>query len=105
MDHRLRLALRIEWGMQPSLPLQQFVDRHLAKAGIGYRPSLVLNYLHTQIAMVEAGQGIAIVPSYTLPECRNRGLGIHPLLKPTVHLDLYQIRNGGFAAVAAQFTD
>ena len=78
-------------AMQPSLPLQQFVDRHLAKAGIGYRPSLVLNYLHTQIAMVEAGQGIAIVPSYTLPECRNRGLMISPLVKPTVHLDFYQI--------------
>ena len=82
-------------AMQPSLPLQQFVDRHLAKAGIGYRPSLVLNYLHTQIAMVEAGQGIAIVPSYTLPECRYRGLMINPLLKPTVHLDFFQIRNGG----------
>jgi len=82
-------------AMQPSLPLQQFVDRHLAKAGIGHRSSLVLNYLHTQIAMVEAGQGIAIVPSYTLPECRKRGLTINPLLKPKAHLDFYQIRNGG----------
>lgn len=93
-------------AMQPSLPLQQFVDRHLAKAGIGYRPSLVLNYLHTQIAMVEAGQGIAIVPSYTLPECRNRGLMINPLLKPNVHLDFYQIRNGGrkLSPVAEEFT-
>jgi hypothetical protein len=36
--------------------MQQFVDRNLAKAGISYQPSLVVNYLNTQIAMVEAGE-------------------------------------------------
>ena len=51
--------------MQPSLPLQQFVDRHLAKAGIGYQASLVLNYHANRYG---GRKGIAIVPSYTLPE-------------------------------------
>jgi DNA-binding transcriptional LysR family regulator len=93
-------------GLQPSLPLQQFVDKHLAKAGIGYHPSHALNFLYTQIAMVEAGVGIAIVPSYTLPECRNRGLVINPLVNPTVHLDFYQIRKGGrkLSPLAEEFT-
>ena len=50
-------------ALQPSLPIRQLIDRHLAKAGVTYEPSLVLNYLNTQIAMVAAGEGIAIVPS------------------------------------------
>ena len=93
-------------ALQPSLPLQQFVDRHLAKAGIGYQPSLVLNYLHTLITMVEAGVGIAIVPSFVLPDCRSRGLIISPLINPRVHLDFYQIRNGGrkLSPFAEEFT-
>ena len=62
--------------LQPSVPMQQFVDRSLAKAGISYQPCLVLNYLNTQIAMVQAGEGIAVVPSFAVQECRNRGLQI-----------------------------
>jgi LysR family transcriptional regulator, carnitine catabolism transcriptional activator len=92
--------------LQPSVPLQQFVDRNLAKAGISYQSSLVLNSLLTQIAMVEAGGGIAVVPSFALPECRNRGLLISFLVNPTVHLDFYQIRKGGrkLSPVAEEFT-
>jgi LysR family carnitine catabolism transcriptional activator len=92
--------------LQPSLPMQQFVDRNLAKAGISYQPSLVLNYLLTQIAMVEAGEGIAVVPSFALPECQRRGLLISSLVNPTVHLDFYQIRKGGrkLSPVAEEFT-
>jgi len=86
--------------------MQQFVDRSLAKAGISYRPSLVVNYLYTQIAMVEAGEGIAIVPSFALPECRAKGLLINSLVNPTVQLDFYQIRKGGrkLSPVAEEFT-
>jgi LysR family transcriptional regulator, carnitine catabolism transcriptional activator len=93
-------------ALQPTLPMQQFVDRNLAKAGISYQPSLAVNYLCTQIAMVEAGEGIAIVPSFALPECRNRGLLISSLVNPTVHLDFYQIRKGGrkLSPVAEEFT-
>jgi LysR family transcriptional regulator, carnitine catabolism transcriptional activator len=92
--------------LQPSLPMQQFVDRNLAKAGITYQPSLAVNYLYTQIAMVEAGEGIAVVPSFALPECQNRGLLISSLVNPTVHLDFYQIRKGGrkLSPVAEEFT-
>lgn len=92
--------------LQPSLPMQQLVDRHLAKAGIAYQPTLVLNYLQPQIAMVEAGEGVAIVPSFTLPECRRRGLMVNPLVNPTVHLDFYQIRKAGrkFSPITEEFT-
>ena len=81
--------------LQPSLPMQQFFDKHLARAGVAYHSRLVLNYMQTQIAMVEAGEGIAVVPSFALQECRNRGLIISHLTNPVVHLEIYQIRKGG----------
>jgi|SRR5215470_2580086 len=93
-------------ALQPSLPLQQFIDRHLARANVVYQPSLVLNYLNSQIAMVAAGEGVAIVPSFTLAECQRRGLLASRLIKPVVHLDLCQIHKAGkkLPPVAEEFT-
>jgi len=93
-------------SLQPSLPLQRLIDRHLAKANVVYQPSLVLNYLNSQIAMVGAGEGVAIVPSFTLPECQRRGLMTRRLINPVVHLDLCQIRKGGkkLPPIAEEFT-
>ena len=92
--------------LHPTLPLQQFVDKHLARAGVTYQPNLVLNYPHTLIAMVGAGVGAAIVPSFALSECRSHGLIVSHLAKPVVHLDAYQIRKGGrkLHPIAEEFT-
>lgn len=93
-------------SLQSSLPLQQLVDRHLAKANVTYQPNLVLNQLNSQVAMVSAGEGVAIVPSFTLPECQRRGLLTNRLTNPVVHLDLCQIRKGGkkLPPIAEEFT-
>jgi LysR family carnitine catabolism transcriptional activator len=93
-------------SLQPSLPMQQFVDKHLAQAGVVQQPSLVLNYLNTQIAMVEAGEGVAIIPSYGLPACRDRKLVMSRLVNPVVPLDFSQIRRAGrkLPPVAEEFT-
>jgi LysR family transcriptional regulator, carnitine catabolism transcriptional activator len=92
--------------LQPTLPLQQFIDKHLAKAGVAYHSRLILNYMQTLIAMVEAGEGIAVVPSFALLEGRNRGLIFSHLTNPVVHLEIYQIRKGGrrLHPVAEEFT-
>jgi LysR family transcriptional regulator, carnitine catabolism transcriptional activator len=93
-------------ALQPQIPLQQFIDKHLSRAGIVYEPTLVVNYLNTQLAMVGAGEGLAIVPSFALPECQKRGLQTSRLTDPVVHLDLCQIRKGGntLPPVAEEFT-
>jgi LysR family transcriptional regulator, carnitine catabolism transcriptional activator len=93
-------------SLPPSIPLQQLVDRQLAKAGVAYQPNLTVNYLNTQIAMVEAGQGVAIIPSYGLPACRSRKLAMSRLINPVVPLDFSQIRPGGrkLPPVAEDFT-
>ena len=82
-------------SLPSSIPLQQLVDRHLAKTGVKYQPNLTVNYLYTQIAMVEAGQGIAIIPSYGLPACRGRKLAMSRLINPVVPLEFSQIRLAG----------
>lgn len=93
-------------SVSPSIPVQQLVDRHLAKAGVKCQPDLAVNYLNTQIALVEAGQGLAIIPSYATPACRNRRVVMSRLVNPVVPLDFSQIRLGGrkLRPVADDFT-
>jgi LysR family transcriptional regulator, carnitine catabolism transcriptional activator len=93
-------------SLPSSLPLQQFVDKHLAKAGVVYQPNLTVNYLNTQIAMVEAGEGVAIIPSYGLLACRDRSIAMSRLVNPVVRLDFSQLRHAGrrLSSVAEEFT-
>jgi LysR family carnitine catabolism transcriptional activator len=93
-------------AVRPSIPVQQFIEKHFAKAGVAYQPKLVLNYLSTQIAMVEAGEGVAVIPSFALSECQNRQILVSSLVQPVVRLDFYQIRQGGkvLSPIAEEFT-
>ena len=79
----------------PPAPLRQLIDEHLAQAGVDARSAMVLNRLDTLIAMVEAGEGIGIVPSSALPVCRHRNVLMTRLVNPAVVVDFYQIRNRG----------
>lgn len=79
----------------PTNAARQLIDRHLAQAGVASRPAMVLNRLDTMIAMVEAGQGIAIIPSFALPVCRRRSVVMSRLINPTVTMDFYQIQSRG----------
>jgi LysR family carnitine catabolism transcriptional activator len=86
---------------------QTVVDKHLAQAGVRSRPAMVVNTVETQIALVEAGEGIAVVPSFALPACRNRRVIMGRLTNPKVTMDFYQVRNRGrkLPPVAAEFTE
>jgi DNA-binding transcriptional LysR family regulator len=76
-------------------PLQRLIDKQLARAGVAPRDPLTVNSLDTQIAMVEAGHGIAVVPSYGLPACRNRRVVMTRLINPVVTLDFHQVQRRG----------
>ncbi len=79
----------------PRNSIQQLINRELARAGVNSPPALVLNRLDTVLAMVEAGEGIAVVPSFALPACRYRHVVMSHLTNPTVTLDFHQIRQRG----------
>ena len=78
-------------SLAPGNLIQQFIDKHLARAGVSVRRRAAFNYLDTMIAMVEAGEGVAIIPSFVLPACRNRRVVMSKLMNPVVNLDFSRI--------------
>ena len=82
-------------SMTRSYPHQQLIDEHLAKTGVRWQRGVVVNFMDTQIALVEAAEGIAIIPSFGLPACSNRRVAMSRLIDPVVNLEFYQISNRG----------
>lgn len=89
-------ALKGEPLIVPSLdPVRSIIEQHLTEAGVSSSPVTVLNRLDTIVAMVEAGHGTGIVPSFALPACQRRRVVMSRLTNPTVPIDVYQIRSRG----------
>jgi DNA-binding transcriptional LysR family regulator len=80
-------------SLTPNYTHQQLIDRQLRKSGISWHNGGVVNLLETQVALVEAEEGIAIVPSFGLPAGRTRDVTMSQLVDPVVNLDVYQISN------------
>jgi len=76
-------------------PHQELIDKHLAQAGAKVRIGSVVNLLDTQIALVEAEEGMAIIPSFGMPACRNRKVMMSQLINPVVRFDFHLIRSRG----------
>jgi DNA-binding transcriptional LysR family regulator len=81
-------------SLVPTNEIQQLINKHLAQAGIVQQAG-VIHYVDTLLAMVEAGEGSGIVPSWALAACRNRKVVMSRLINPVVNLDFYQISNRG----------
>ncbi|HEY6386376.1 MAG TPA: LysR family transcriptional regulator [Candidatus Acidoferrum sp.] len=79
-------------SLVPSSVVQQFIDKHFALAGVlVVHRRAIFNYLDTMIAMVEAGEGIAVIPSFVLPACRNRKVVMSKLINPVVNVNFSRI--------------
>ena len=76
-------------------PHQQLIDKHLAKAGVKVHIASIVNLLDTQIALVEADEGIAIIPSFGMPACRNRNVVMSQLINPVVRIEFHLISSRG----------
>jgi DNA-binding transcriptional LysR family regulator len=68
-----------------------------SSTSIWSRPCIgcIVNLLDTQIALVEAEEGIAIIPSFGLPACRNRKVVVSQLTNPVARFDFHLISNRG----------
>jgi LysR family carnitine catabolism transcriptional activator len=82
-------------SLRANSPVQKVIDKQLARAKVVVHTRDVLNSLDTQLAMVEAGHGIAIIPSFGIPACRNRRVVMTRLTNPVVTVDFHQIRKRG----------
>jgi LysR family transcriptional regulator, carnitine catabolism transcriptional activator len=76
-------------------PHQELIDKHLAQAGINVQIGSVVNLLDTQIALVEAEEGVAVIPSFGMPACRNRNVTVSRLTNPVVRFDFHLISSRG----------
>jgi LysR family transcriptional regulator, carnitine catabolism transcriptional activator len=74
---------------------QQLIDKHLAQAGVKVQIGSIVKLLDTQIALVEAEEGIAIIPSFGMPACRNRKVVMSQLINPVVRFDFHMISRRG----------
>lgn len=94
-------------SLQPSSPIQELVDGHLPQTARTVSQGMSVNLLDTQIAMVEAGEGIAVVPSYALLASRNRKVVMSRLINPVaeVEFSLISYRGKKLPPVAVAFTD
>ena len=81
--------------LSPEYPHQQLIDEHLERTQVAYQRGVVVNMLDTQIALVEADEGIAIIPSFGLPVCRNRKVVMSRLIDPVVNLEFHQLSSRG----------
>jgi len=68
-------------------PHQQLIDKHLARAGVKVKIN--------SVALVEAEEGIAVIPSFGMPACRNRKVVVSPLINPVVRFDFHMISPRG----------
>jgi LysR family transcriptional regulator, carnitine catabolism transcriptional activator len=76
-------------------PHQVLIDKQLEKAGVTVVRGQVVKLLETQIALVEANEGIAVIPSFGMLACRNRKVTMSELIDPVVNLDFYQVTSRG----------
>ena len=59
------------------------------------RPAFEVSQITTVLALVEAGLGIAILPTYALVSCKNRNIVARPLSHPTISRDVVIITRSG----------
>jgi DNA-binding transcriptional LysR family regulator len=83
-------------------PIQSLIETHLAAIGRAHEERPAVNLIGTLIAMVEAGLGHAIVPSFALGQCLRHDVSIALLARPAVHIDLYLVTRRGSQRTPAE---
>jgi LysR family transcriptional regulator, carnitine catabolism transcriptional activator len=75
-------------------PYEQLTQKQLEKMGVVFKRGQTVNGLDTQLGLVEAGLGVAVIPSFGVMASRNRKVRVTKL-EPEVTLEFYEISNRG----------
>jgi DNA-binding transcriptional LysR family regulator len=75
-------------------PYEQLTQEQLEKMGVVYKRGHTVNGLDTQLGLVDAGLGIAVIPSFGVMASKNRKVRVSKL-ETEVTLDFYEISNRG----------
>lgn len=82
-------------GSPPEMPIQQLIERQLARVGRRRPPELTLTFFETQIAMAEVGAGVAVVPTFAIPACRGHKVVMHRVVDPEIPVDFVSVVGRG----------
>jgi DNA-binding transcriptional LysR family regulator len=87
-------------------PMQVVIEKHLATAGRPAGERQRVNLIGTVIALVRAGHGHAVIPSFVLDDCLRLGLDVRMLREPEAYLELFLVSRRGQkpGAAALAFT-
>jgi DNA-binding transcriptional LysR family regulator len=93
-------------GLPAENKIQQFIENHLADIGRANQERPTFNNFETLIAMVAAGVGTAIVPSYAMAACKRHRVRTALLDEPATQLNFYRVTKRGRnpASAMAAFT-
>lgn len=75
-------------GLPHHNPIQSLIETHLAAIDRAHEVRPAMHLIGTIIAMVEAGLGHAVLPSFAMPECLRHCVAVSMLSDPEVHIDL-----------------
>ncbi len=82
-------------ALPPENPFQQLISKTLTDNQRIAPPEFVVNYIGTQIALAEAGQGIAIVPGWIAKTRQSSQVSATKLVSPVVEVNLSLIQERG----------
>ena len=93
-------------GLPEDNPIQQLVETHLKKVRPGGEERVAFNQFDTLIAMVAAGMGTAIIPTFALLACRRYAVRCDLLVNPSISLGFHRITRKGreHAPLMEEFT-
>jgi DNA-binding transcriptional LysR family regulator len=103
-DAPLATSDRVEWADLAGEPLvtltrgsgiRLLTEVGFETAGIGLVPSYEVSHVTTAVALVEAGLGVAVLPTYALTAARNGALAGRPLVAPTMSREIQLVRSSG----------
>jgi DNA-binding transcriptional LysR family regulator len=95
---------RMTWNELANLPLltltrdsgiRLLVEFGFEAAQIPLNPAYEVSYVTTALAMVEAGLGVAVLPTYALIAARKTAVTAVPLVKPVITRDVVLITQTG----------
>jgi DNA-binding transcriptional LysR family regulator len=102
--HALARKRKLRWRDLEATPLialdrhsglRHLVDRTLEAAGSDPRPAYEVSFITTAIGMVEAGLGIAVLPSYSLLSTRHFRVETRLLEEPVVEREIALVSRAG----------
>lgn len=82
-------------GLPSDNPVQELIEEQLRIIGRGDEDRPVYENFQTLLAMVEAGFGVTVLPSFIAPACQRYQVQMSLLTEPSVSLSFYEITKKG----------